>query len=159
MEVPKVIGRIWYAHAGATSEVHLLDNHTCILIDDKPVPLDLTWGLDGNTYVFKMPGLPDDVDQVKLPVLVDGGLLTGNHATALQMTTLLKSIAFRASIEILEATYNSNVRAAKKLLSRMGELTKLPTIFESLDDDESSSTPIPVAPQVEDAEDDEEEEG
>ena len=165
MESPKVIGRVWYATSGSVNEIHLLDNHTCVISSqdgDRSVPLDLAWGLDGNTYVFKLRRMPANVDRMKLPILIEGGLLTGNHETAKAMALVLQDVALQASLGAIQAVCQVVNEYRNLLFQNLQGIGQLPSIFEAHDeahdDDEISSKPAAISPQIEDAEDDTEEE-
>lgn len=144
----KQVGRIWYASCGRVYEVHLLDDHTCVVppddVNTRPIPLSLLWGMEGNIYVFRMRRMPAGIEQLRLPIIVEGGWLTGNYNNAVQMSNMLKGVATQASMAALQIVNQTVSASYQQCLGNLQAVTPLPTILEPGEGDED----VPPAPQA-----------
>lgn len=134
MAEKQFIGRCWYATAVQVYEVNLLPGGQCVVpafgeIPD--MPLNMLWGKDDGGFVFTMGRMPKDKNQLKLPVIVEGGYLTGNKEVADAMYAMLRGVAAQAVqaslfsfAKMLETTGDNTEAEVRKL-------PKLPTVLGS----------------------------
>ena len=160
MAETKQINRIWYASCQDVHEIHLLPDHTCVVPPNpntpegpQIVPLSMKWGKDGDRFVFAMSRMPEGVEQMSLPIVVEGGVLTGNKKNADQIHHMLKGVAIRASMAAFAFSdgimQDSWLKAFKSLDDQC-----LPLILDSDDGEDPDMTQIKEPEQDED--DDEE---
>jgi len=141
----QVVGKVWLAACNRVYEVQLFDNHSCQLVlePNNNIATSLVWGKTDDKYVFSMQKMPEGVDQLSLPIIVEGGFLTGNKKMADQMALMLGRVAIQATMAAYLYMGGSVQQMTQKLQAEVASLPSLPTPLESDEDEEEDKLPEP----------------
>ncbi len=125
----------YYATPTQVFEVALLQPNRCVVLEHDGMPemtLNMQWGNSSDEgFVFALGNMPKGKEQIKLPIVVEGGYLTGNRDVANAMHTMLRGVAALA----VQASALSFAKGLEIALQRVHDerdmLDKLPTFLGS----------------------------
>jgi len=124
--------RLWYATGQAVYEIYLVENNECIIkpFGEHPqITVNLRWGQDDKGFVFQLGRMPPGKEQLRLPLVVEGGYLTGNKEIADQMHAMLKGVVALAAQSVLISLHNVMAQTSQNLEHSLDDSRKLPTIL------------------------------